>query len=384
MKKISTEDFIKKAREIHRDKYDYSKTEYKNILTKVCIICPEHGEFWQYPQAHLKGFGCSKCTNNYHYTTKEWIKKAKETHGNRYDYSKVNYINRKTKVCIICPTHGEFWQRAGDHLNGQGCPKCTGKNISLKKRADEKDIIQRFKDVHGDKYDYSKVEYVNMYKKVCIICPKHGEFWQIPINHIKGRGCHWCAHRGLTNDEWIDLFKSVHKDKYDYSKVEYKNSQTPVCIICPKHGEFWQKPVDHMLGKGCPICNSSKLELSVKDFLDNNNIKYINQQSFDWLRYERPLRLDFYLPEYNIAIECQGEQHFYPTKFFGENGGYEKTIERDITKLSLCKEHKINILYYVGKDVKVPKKWEYYKVIRSLDKLLKELKTNGKEEQHID
>ena len=138
MKRSTTDDFIKKAREVHGDKYDYSKVNYVKNSTKVCIICPEHGEFWQIPSNHLKGFGCPKCTNNHHYTTEEWIQNAKEVHGDRYDYSKVNYTNRKAKVCIICPEHGEFWQRGGDHLNGQGCPGCTGKNISLKKRADEK------------------------------------------------------------------------------------------------------------------------------------------------------------------------------------------------------------------------------------------------------
>ena len=371
--RITTDDFIKKAKEVHGDKYDYSKVEYINNSTKVCIICPEHGEFWQIPINHLKGFGCAKCTNNHRYTTEEWIKKVISIHGDRYNYSKANYVNRKTKVCIICPEHGEFWQRAGDHMDGQGCPGCTGKNISLKKRANKEDIIRRFKEVHGDKYDYSKVEYVNMYKKVCIICPEHGEFWQTPINHIKERGCYKCHHWGLNTEEWIKIFKTTHGDKYDYSKVEYKNSKTPICIICPKHGEFWQTPVNHTSGKGCPICNASKLELAIKSFLEDNNIKYIPQHSFDWLKYENPLKLDFYLPEYNIAIECQGEQHFRPIDFFGGEEGYELTVKRDITKLNLCKDHNINILYFTNENVSVPKKWKHYKVIKSLDKLLKKI-----------
>ena len=371
--RITTDDFIKKAKEVHGDKYDYSKVEYINNSTKVCIICPEHGEFWQIPINHLKGFGCAKCTNNHRYTTEEWIKKVINIHGDRYNYSKANYVNRKTKVCIICPEHGEFWQRAGDHMDGQGCPGCTGKNISLKKRANEEDVIRRFKEVHGDKYDYSKVEYVNMYKKVCIICPEHGEFWQMPINHLKERGCYKCHHWGLNTEDWVKLFKTVHKDKYDYSKVEYKNSQTPVCIICPEHGEFWQTPSHHMQGKGCPVCNSSKLELSIKYFLEDNNIKYISQHTFDWLKYENNLKLDFYLPDYNIAIECQGEQHFKPVDFFGGDNGFELTVKRDITKLKLCKEHNINILYFTNENVRIPRSWTHYKVIRNLDKLLKQI-----------
>ena len=373
MKRINTNDFIKKAIEVHGSKYDYSKVEYINNLTKVCIICPEHGEFWQSPSNHWKGCECPNCKNKHHYTTEEWIQKAIGVHGSKYDYSKVEYINNSTKVCIICPEHGEFWQRPSDHNNGQGCPGCTGKNISLKKRADEEDIIRRFKEVHGDKYDYSKVEYVNMYEKVCIICPEHGEFWQTPINHIKERGCYKCHHWGLNTEEWIKIFKTTHGDKYDYSKVEYKNSQTPICIICPEHGEFWQTPANHNSGKGCPICNSSKLELVIKSFLEDNNIKYIHQHSFDWLKYENPLKIDFYLPEYNIAIECQGEQHFRPIDFFGGERVYELTVKRDITKLNLCKEHNINILYFTNENVSVPKKWKHYRVIKSLDKLLKQI-----------
>ena len=115
------------------------------------------------------------------------------------------------------------------------------------------------------------------------------------------------------------------------------------------------------------------MELEIKSFLEDNNIKYIPQHSFDWLKYENHLKLDFYLPEYNIAIECQGEQHFRPIDFFGGEQRYELTVKRDIAKLNLCKEHNINILYFTNENVSVPKKWEHYKVIKSLDKLLKKI-----------
>ena len=131
--------FIEKARQIHNDKYDYSKVNYVNSRTKVCIICPTHGEFWQTPHNHLKGYGCAECGKEKSHlpkiTTEDFISKSKERHGNKYDYSKAYYKTWDAKVCIICPEHGEFWQTPSNHINGSGCPKCANekrKNALLK------------------------------------------------------------------------------------------------------------------------------------------------------------------------------------------------------------------------------------------------------------
>ena len=124
MKKLSTEEWIQKAKKVHGDKYDYSKVKYYNAHTKVCIICPIHGEFWQTPASHLMGNACPKCGGKTKLNTDKFIHRAKEIHGDKYDYSKVEYINATTKVCIICPIHGEFWQTPAKHLSGKGCKKC--------------------------------------------------------------------------------------------------------------------------------------------------------------------------------------------------------------------------------------------------------------------
>ena len=121
--KKATEEFIRKAREVHGDKYDYSKAEYKNHLTKITIICPEHGEFQQIPSGHLSGHGCPKCSGKAKLTTEEFIRKAREVHGDKYDYSKVDYKNANTNITIVCPEHGEFEQRPADHLRGAGYSK---------------------------------------------------------------------------------------------------------------------------------------------------------------------------------------------------------------------------------------------------------------------
>ena len=357
-----TKTFIEKSKKIHNDKYDYSKVVYKNIDTKVC---PEHGEFWQTPYNHLKGHGCPKCgkikmwDKRIKKTTEEFIKKAKEVHGNKYDYSKVQYKNPKTKVCIICPEHGEFWQTPDSHLHGCKCPKCAGT-----KKLTTEEFIKKAKEVHGDKYDYSKVQYVNNNTKVCIISHKtnphtgfeYGEFWQTPKNHLKGQDMPFIKidkikqKLKLNKEEFIKKAKEVHGDKYDYSKVVYVNNSTKVCVICPEHGEFWQIPANHLKGQGCPVCKESVLEKEINKMLKENKFTFIRQKKFSWLKNKSLMSLDFFLPDYNIAIECQGSQHFFEYTFFEKNNPLQNVIHRDVLKFKLCKEHNITILHYTNKN----------------------------------
>ena len=275
-------------------------------------------------------------------TTEEFIEKARKVHGDKYDYSKVEYKEGHKKVCIICPKHGEFWQVASSHLQGIGCPSCGGT-----KKLTAEDFIEKARKVHGDKYDYSKVEYIDGATPICIICPIHGEFWQVPYYHLSGRGCSKCGgNLKLTAEDFIEKARKVHGDKYDYSKVEYKGSHKKVCIICPKHGEFWQTPDNHFRF-GCKKCFSSKIEDAVRQFLIENKIVFEEQKKFDWLIYKNKLKLDFYLPEYNIAIECQGEQHFNKYRFEKNDERLNNRKERDKIKYILCKNLKnIEIIYY--------------------------------------
>lgn len=121
---MTTKEFIQKAKAVHGDKYDYSKVEYVAYRTEVCIICPIHGEFWQKPVNHLSGYGCSFCSGRKKMSSQNFIERLKLVHGSIYDYSKVEYKGTHEKICIICREHGEFWQTAGSHLKGVGCPKC--------------------------------------------------------------------------------------------------------------------------------------------------------------------------------------------------------------------------------------------------------------------
>lgn len=279
--------------------------------------------------------------------TNEFIEKAKTVHSDRYDYSKVEYVNNRTKVCIICPEHGEFWQTPNHHLGGNDCPKCVHQSY----KHTTESFIEAAKKVHGDRYDYSKVEYVNAHTKVCIICPEHGEFWQTPTNHMKGRGCPKCKAAKISDmrissrENFIKKAIKVHGYKYDYSKVNYINSSTKVCIICPEHGDFWQTPNQHLRGNGCRLCRESHLEREMRVALSENNIKFIVGHHFKWLGRQH---IDFYLPDYGIGIECQGEQHFVKANRFNTRRTLEEIIEQDTTKNRLCNENNVTILYYTN------------------------------------
>ena len=203
----------------------------------------------------------------------KFIERAKEVHGDTYDYSKVDYVNSKTKVIIVCKEHGEFTQRPSDNVMGQGCPTCANGVRNNKSKHTTEQFIEKAKEVHGDTYDYSKVDYVTAKTKVIIVCKEHGEFEQLPYSHITGAGCLICAN-GIRNnkskhttEQFIEKAKEVHGDTYDYSKVDYVNNSTKVIIICKEHGEFEQIPKHHLKGSGCPVCADNR-------YLDKPTILY--------------------------------------------------------------------------------------------------------------
>ena len=368
--KLDTGSFIAKAKELYGDQYDYSKVDYQGNKVKVCIVCPTHGEWWVTPNNFLRGSRCPGCYGTPKHTSDEFVRMAKKVHGEKYDYSEVTYDGLKHKVKIICPIHGPFFQSAGSHLNGSGCPDCTGlfrngKRIKITRAT----FIKRSMANHATKYDYSKVSFKETSEKVCIICPKHGEFWQSVTFHLQGGNCPKCVGGvRLTTQEFVEKAHKVHGTKYDYSKVEYKNTATKVCIVCPIHGDFWQTPNNHLFGAGCPACPQSNLEGEMREFLLNKGILFEQEKGFDWLRFKRKLFLDFYLPDYKIAIECQGGQHFKPVNLFGGETFFEKTLARDRSKRELCAKHGIKILYFSNAHIEYP-----YPVIETYAELLNEI-----------
>jgi hypothetical protein len=349
-KKLTTE-FIEKSKKVHGDKYDYSSVDYKNFDSKIRIICTKHGIFEQLPFHHLRGSGCKKCsiesrTSN----TEKFINDAKKIHGDRYDYSLVDYKKAIDKVKIVCPDHGIFEQSPNNHLRGNGCTICGG---SKKLTTDE--FIENAKKVHGDKYDYSLVNYTGAFNKIKIICPKdgHGIFEQAPNSHLQGKGCGKCSKTFMNNDYFIEMSKKIHNDKYDYSLVNYVKSNEKVKIICPIHGIFEQVPNSHLDGQGCPICRESRGERKITNILIDYEIKYEPQKKFEECKITKQLPFDFYLTDYNICIEYDGQQHYEPINHFGGVDKFIKNKNTDSIKTKFCIDNKIPLIRipYTVKDV---------------------------------
>lgn len=372
-KMYTTEKIIKKFKCIHGDKYDYSKVDFIKTTIKVCIICPEHGEFWQEPHAHLKGQGCPKCSVNKRSksktsTTENFIKKAKEIHGDKYNYLKVNYINNKTKVKIICPIHGEFEIAPNAHITGEkrGCPKCGNLKKGILKKMNTESFILKANKKHNNFYDYSLVKYIDTNTQIEIICPKHGIFKQTPNSHLMGTKCPKCASELrsekniLTTKEFIEKANIIHNNKYEYSKVEYKRFDIPIIITCSEHGDFIQKPYIHLDGSGCQKCAMlfSNYEIELGDYIAS----IIGEKNI--VRNDRTIlngiELDIYIPSKKIAFEFDGLYWHSEIKKPNKKYHLNKTIECEkqgiqlihvfedewVYKKDICKSRIRNILGY--------------------------------------
>lgn len=220
-------------------------------------------------------------------TTEDFISRARKVHGDKYDYSKVDYKNAITKVCIICPIHGEFWQRPFVHLKGQGCAKCCFESMWVTKR------------------------------------------------HKR------------TTEEYISLAKNIHGDKYDYSKTKYEHSFKKVCVVCKTHGDFYVHAFAHLKGYGCPHCAKSKGEEKIATILKAKNIPFERQKKFNndnLFCRNKYFEADFYLPQKNIIIEYNGRQHYEAIDIWGGEPELIRQQERDMALRQYCKEHGIRLI----------------------------------------
>jgi len=274
-------------------------------------------------------------------TKEQFIIDSIRKHGNKYDYSLVEYINNRTTIMIICPIHGEFKQTPSNHIQGRGCKKCHILNILMSINT----FIQKSNIIHNNKYNYSLVKLEGLQKEIKIICPIHGEFKQKPEYHLYGHGCHLCGgSQKLTLKQFIEKSKKVHGDKYNYSLVEYKNTHTEVNIICKIHGKFKQKAREHYDGCGCPKCKESKGERKIRNYLKFNNIDFKSQKTFEGCKYKNLLKFDFYLPKENLCIEYDGEHHFIIKEHWGGIKEFKNIQKRDNIKIEYCKNNVIKLL----------------------------------------
>lgn len=351
-KAYSTEEWVSLAKK-KAPNFDYSKTKYINKDTKVVITCKKHGDFNVNPKEFLHGCStCPDCTKErlHDKFVERVINNAKEVHGNEYVYHKELIYSSYEKMGIECKKHGIFWQNIYNHINkGSKCPECAKENLGNDKRYSFKEVIQKANIIHSNKYIYHEETYINTTTKTLITCPIHGNFEQTMHAHLSGQGCPKCSliKKGLlgrlSQEEFINRIIEIHKNEnYDFSKVVYNGYNEKVIVCCPKHGEFKIKASLLLNGSGCQICKFSKLEKVVRNILLENNINYKAQKRFKkWLGTQS---LDFYLPDYNIAIECQGLQHFKNERRYQN---LKDIQERDKRKKKLCKENDIHLIYYV-------------------------------------
>jgi very-short-patch-repair endonuclease len=389
MKRMSNEDFIRKSKEIWGNKYDYSLVEYKNMKTKIKVIYNDW-IFLQNAEDHLLGKMCEL-----RWDTDRFVFESKKIHGEEYDYCKAVFKNMNTKV-ILLKDGIEYLQSPNKHLMGRKPERVRrlrsnadfidearsiwgykydyslvdykGSHIEVLIKYDDvvyrqkpvlhllgyncerdtiknqEDFLRKCYDRHGDKYDYSLVEYTGSQNKVKIIF--EGKVYEQKAGaHIHSSGLVERVILKKTTKQFIKEANEIHNFRYDYSKVEYVNNQTKVTIGCLIHGDFEQVSTSHLSGTGCPHCSESKGEKKISKFLDLNEIKYVRQKKFDGcvgIRYKLPF--DFYLPKYRTAIEFDGIQHYEPIPYFGGLEAYDRLKKNDKIKSDYCEENYIDLI----------------------------------------
>ena len=358
VKKLTTEEFVHRARLVHGDKYDYSKTIYVNSNTEVVITCKRHGDFKMLPYNHVKlGCDCQECAGTLRWSNELLEKRGREKYGERFDYS-MSDVNGKDGVikikCNVCGT--VFKSTPHNHIGGLqgGCPTCRYKYVADAEKIPFNEFVRRARETHGDRYSYNKETYIDISSKTTITCKKHGDFEQYAIIHVNGCGCDYCA-RELVGASLMlntDIFKQRAKEKYgdafDLSETVYNGWDKNVTIKCNTCGEsFEQKPNNFLRGFGCPNCNSSYGESTVKVFLWKYKINFTQQYAINnenVLCTNKKIYVDFYLPDQNTFIEFNGEQHYKPIEFWGGENAFEKQQIRDNALRQYCKEHKIKLI----------------------------------------
>ena len=357
MPKKSETQLLMEFNSIHKNKYSYVFTNYINNKSKIEIICPIHGTYQMSILQHIKGYGCKLCAGCIIKSKEEILNECKVAHNNKYNYDKSNWIKLEDKVIITCSEHGDFTQCLKSHRKGHGCPKCANrynrteeefieyckqiepevnttitkfKNVNtvvnfickrhgmiscrpmqIRKRkyichicreeeTNKKEFIEKSISIHGDKFDYSLVDYINGSTKVKIINKLSGFiFEQTPIKHFK----HDYFYNKTTLDDFIINSNITHSNKYNYSNSIYIGNKNKVDIICPEHGKFEQIPNNHIRGSGCPKCNRFNIKESalfnfIKLHTDNiitSDRKILNGKEIDIL-----------LPDLNIGFEFNG------------------------------------------------------------------------------
>lgn len=323
--------FVDKATAVHGDRYDYAKVVMRGNKRKVKIFCADHGAFLQTPSNHVNGKGCPQCGVNaralarmFEYSER-FVEEAMQVHGASYDYTHTRYFGAHKYCTITCRQHGHFEQTPSSHLSGSGCPECSlevrgATRVSRSARI----FASRAVKIHKNKYLYTEFHYANANIPSIIICPDHGRFMQAASSHLSGRGCPPCSlkRRGEQRiesfaEQFEERSRSLHGDTYTYSSFIYSGANEKSVIVCRTHGTFWISPSAHLSGQGCPTCKESRYEATVRRWLENKRIRYIQEWRDHDCKVEKNLSFDFYIPAYGLIIEVDGVQHFETVNWNG-------------------------------------------------------------------
>jgi hypothetical protein len=342
MRKMTTTEFVDKARQIHAGSdYDYSETVYKDSHSQITYTCPTHGRVQNSATNHLCGKGCPACrptkaSNTRSMGTSKFIEKASKTHQNRYSYSAVQCHGVASKVEIICDKHGSFFQTAVVHLRGHGCPKCWEERRALVYRSTLEYFITHARMVHGDRYDYTLTSYQKAMDPVTIVCPQHGPFTQSADSHLAGHGCPKCYQqragddRRHTQESYVKAAQNVHPGKYTYDLTGYRNRYSYINITCPTHGTWTTQAKHHLSGQGCPACavHDSKGETELFEW-----VKGLCPDAVPRTRQIIPPKeLDIAVPAKRIAVEYNG------TYWHSNDPLFPKNTLSDFKKYTECQK----------------------------------------------
>lgn len=353
--------FLERATAMYPE-YDFSKAIYKNREVYVTVSCPVHGDFKIRPRTLLSGekgqkpHGCWKCNNlippyKRGLMLETFKRRMYELYGDKYTFVWSDFKNKQSLIRFTCKDHGEQQRIVAGLLDGKGCAYCNGKFYPP-------DWIKNARAVHGEKYEYD--ESLPPQRAADIIrykCPVHG--WQetrYDCHVLQGCGCALCA--GVQNklpaedrkQIWIEKCKKRYPGKYSYRDVVYINNDTPVKIYCKEHHlTFETTPDTHLRGAGgCPLCTKSVGEVEIYKWLSEHDVPFETQKKLpneNMFCKRHYLVADFYLPDINLIIEMNGEQHYqYVDHFHTKDWTLEDQQIRDDTLRAYCKTHRINLL----------------------------------------
>jgi hypothetical protein len=375
--KYTNDEFLDKIRPINNGRYDLSKVQYAGWTNKITVRCEKHGEFKINACDFVIGKGCPKCSAERASASKrisneDALSKAMSSkHGNDVTFERFRYNGRHEKSIFTCPTHGDFLMEYGAFCSGQGCPKCGIESRKNARKIPQTLVEGRIKEKHPD-YLMNRFVYSGMDKKSIFGCPVHGDFSMTPAHLLNGENCPECAKIERIKKETsnisdvISKFNELFDNRYDYSKFSYKNAHNKSTVICPVHGEFSIDAFHHLRGQGCPICSSSHLEREIMKLLKENDIEY--EREYILIGVSRN-KYDFFIPKFNILIECQGEQHYVPINFSGITDEdkikerHDELISRDKEKYFDAINNGYKILYYTepflfrNKEINVFSNW---------------------------